>query len=251
MKIIVIGEFCKDRFVYGETNRLSPEAPIPVIVPVEITENDGMSGNVVKNLNSMSSNINITHWYQRQQITKTRYVDKKSNHMFLRVDEGEKNLDEIQLDDWKIDEIRQADAVIVSDYDKGFLTDKILEKITWESKFSIIDSKRKMTSNLITCFDFIKLNESEYQRANINEHHLKKILITLGSKGAKHMNKVYPSPDPKETIDVSGAGDTFTAAFTLKYLQTKDVEKSILFANEMSSIVVSKRGVSTPYPLNQ
>ena len=50
----------------------------------------------------------------------------------------------------------------------------------------------------------------------------------------------------KETIDVSGAGDTFTASFTLKYLETKDVSESIIFANKMASIVVSKRGVTTP-----
>jgi ribokinase len=60
------------------------------------------------------------------------------------------------------------------------------------------------------------------------------------------MGVVYPSPDPKETIDVSGAGDTFTASFTLKYLETKDVSESIIFANKMASIVVSKRGVTTP-----
>ena len=75
---------------------------------------------------------------------------------------------------------------------------------------------------------------------------LNKILVTLGSRGAKYINKIFPSPDPKETIDVSGAGDTFTAAFTVKYLETRDVDTSITFANKMCSIVVSKRGVSTP-----
>ena len=93
---------------------------------------------------------------------------------------------------------------------------------------------------------FVKLNESEFLSCNVNSHHLKKILITLGSNGAKYIDKIYPSPDPKETIDVSGAGDTFTASFTFKYLQTKNVEESIIFANKMSSIVVSKRGVATP-----
>lgn len=246
MKIIVIGEYCKDRFVYGDSIRLSPEAPVPVMVPIDTTENDGMSGNVVKNLESMDSGVEILHWYQQKQIIKTRYVDRKSNHMFLRVDEGEDDIDELFIDDWKLEEIKNSDAVIVSDYDKGFLSDRVLEKITWESKFSIIDSKRKINSNLITCFDFIKLNESEYRRCNVNEYHLKKILITLGAQGAKYLNKIFPSSNPKETIDVSGAGDTFTAAFTLKYLKTKNVEESIIFANQMASIVVSKRGVATP-----
>jgi sugar/nucleoside kinase (ribokinase family) len=60
------------------------------------------------------------------------------------------------------------------------------------------------------------------------------------------MDNIYPSPDPRETIDVSGAGDTFTASFTVKYLETKNIEKSIIYANEMASIVVQKRGVSVP-----
>ena len=92
----------------------------------------------------------------------------------------------------------------------------------------------------------IKLNEVEFNSHTINDHFLDKIIITLGSKGAKHKGVVYPSPDPKETIDVSGAGDTFTASFTLKYLETGDVSESIIFANKMASIVVSKRGVTTP-----
>jgi bifunctional ADP-heptose synthase (sugar kinase/adenylyltransferase) len=246
MKIIVLGESCRDVFVYGDCNRLSPEAPVPVMTPKEVKDNLGMSGNVVKNLQALDSSIEIVHWYQEEMITKTRYVDKKSNHMFLRVDEGEENIVEFKLDEQKINEIKSADAIIVSDYNKGFLTDKVLGAITWDAKFSIIDSKRKMGSNLITCFDFVKLNELEFSKCEVNSHHLKKVLITLGSKGAKYINTIYPSPDPKETIDVSGAGDTFTASFTLKYLQTKNVEESIIFANKMSSIVVSKRGVATP-----
>jgi ribokinase len=75
-------------------------------------------------------------------------------------------------------------------------------------------------------------------------------LITLGSRGAKYIDKIFPSPDPKETIDVSGAGDTFTASFTIKYLETKNIEESIIYANKMASIVVSKRGVSTPFKIN-
>ena len=51
--------------------------------------------------------------------------------------------------------------------------------------------------------------------------------------------------NPKETIDVSGAGDTFTAAFILNYYKYKDVTKAITEANVISAIVVSKRGVAT------
>jgi bifunctional ADP-heptose synthase (sugar kinase/adenylyltransferase) len=64
--------------------------------------------------------------------------------------------------------------------------------------------------------------------------------------GAKHDDIVFLSPHPKQTIDVSGAGDTFTAFFSLKYYETKNISESIKFANQMASIVVSKRGVTTP-----
>ena len=50
MKITVIGELCEDIFVYGETKRLSPEAPVPVFNPFYTDKNPGMAGNVVENL---------------------------------------------------------------------------------------------------------------------------------------------------------------------------------------------------------
>ena len=246
MKITVIGELGRDVFVYGESRRLSPEAPVPVFTPLYTEENPGMAGNVVENLKDMDETISINFIHQHELITKTRFVDHKSNHMFMRVDEGEDGIEPLVINDTFIDMIKESDAVIVSDYNKGFLTDELLTEITFHSKFSVMDTKRKIGSNLLSCFNFIKLNESEYLRHEFNSHHYKKLLITLGSRGAKYDGIIYSSPNPKETIDVSGAGDTFTAAFTLKYVETKDIEQSIIYANEMASVVVSKRGVSTP-----
>lgn len=246
MKIVVIGESCKDIFIYGNVKRLSPEAPVPVFNPIESISNFGMSGNVVKNLESLNKDLKIIHWCQDEEITKTRYVDYKSNHMFLRVDEGESDIKPLILSKSKLDILNNSDAIIVSDYNKGFLTEELLLEITKHSKFSVIDTKKKIGESIIKGFDFVKLNESEFAKHKFNKTSLNNILITLGSAGAKHKDKIYPSPDPKETIDVSGAGDTFTASFTLKYLETNNVEESIIFANKMSSIVVSKRGVATP-----
>ena len=245
MKITVIGEICADIFVYGETKRLSPEAPVPVFNPLYIDRNFGMGGNVVENLKSLNQDVWVKHISQFQQIKKTRYVDDKSNHMFIRVD-VENDIDELELTEEVIRTITDSDAVIVSDYHKGFLSEKVVNEICYYSKFSVTDTKKLIGMLSLSCFDFVKLNESEFNNHTINDHWLNKIIITLGSKGAKHKGVVYPSPDPKETIDVSGAGDTFTASFTLKYLETNDVSESIIFANKMASIVVSKRGVTTP-----
>ena len=247
MKITVFGELCKDVFVYGETKRLSPEAPVPVFIPLFTEENPGMAGNVVENLNPLENNIQISFYHQNEIIKKVRYVEFKTNHMFIRVDEGEGNIIPLVLTDEIIDNIKESDAVIVSDYNKGFLSENVIKEITYHSRFSIMDTKKKISTDILSCFNFVKLNESEFLKHDFKDNWLNKILVTLGSKGAKYIDKVYPSPEPKETIDVSGAGDTFTASFTLKYLETKDIEKSIIYANKMASIVVSKRGVSTPW----
>lgn len=247
MKITVIGELCEDIFVYGDTKRLSPEAPVPVFNPSYVDKNPGMAGNVVENLKPLNLEIDINFIHQDQKITKTRYVDYKSNHMFIRIDDGETNVSPLVITDSIIDSIKESDAVIISDYDKGFLDEKLIKEIAYHSRFIIMDTKKKISTDILSHFNFVKLNESEFGKHSFEGKWLEKIIVTLGSKGAKYMDTIFPSSDPKETIDVSGAGDTFTASFTLKYLETKDINLSIIYANKMASIVVSKRGVTTPW----
>ena len=247
MKITIIGELCHDVFIYGDVKRLCPEAPVPVLTDIITESNLGMAGNVKENLRTHNPSLKISLIHQTNSITKTRYIDHKTNHMFLRVDEGEDNIDSLVLTPEKIEDISESDLVIVSDYNKGFLSEDTLIQIGKLSKLSIIDTKKIITENLIKSFTFIKLNEHEYQRnKNISDKNKDKVIITLGMNGAKHDDIVYLSPSPKQTIDVSGAGDTFTAFFSLKYYETKNISESIKFANQMASIVVSKRGVATP-----
>ena len=233
MKIVVIGETCIDKFIYCDINRLSPEAPVPVLQPIITVTNAGMSGNTVANVKSLEPSSEILHFSNLSQVTKTRYVEKKTNHMFLRVDEGE---DKIESFVWSAEYeyfIQGADIVIVSDYNKGYLSDYDLLKISSHTKLSILDSKRKLNSDIIKYFTFIKLNEEEW--LNNKELDSSKIIVTLGSKGCMYNGKTYSSPNPQETIDVSGAGDTFTAAFALSYATAKSVPNAIKFANKISA----------------
>lgn len=244
LKVVIVGEACVDRFIYCKINRLSPEAPVPVLIPVTTELNQGMSGNTCANIKALVPNSQVIHFSNLKQVTKTRYVEKKTNHMFLRVDEGDDNIESFKWSDDYKHFIEEADIVIVSDYDKGYLTDIDLIKIATHSRLSILDSKRKLTDRIINSFDFVKLNEEEWE--NNTTLNPSNIIVTLGSKGSMYMGEIFPSDDPQETIDVSGAGDTFTAAFAVSYATAPSVPNAIRYANKIASKVVSKRGVKTP-----
>lgn len=247
MNITIIGEYCKDIFIYGDAKRLSPEAPVPVFTPTKIVENLGMAGNVFENVKTLSLDNNYTLLSQNQPIKKTRYVDDKSNHMFLRVDQGEEFVDKIELTEEKLEKIRNSDIVIISDYNKGFLDIDSLIKIGKLSKLSILDTKKILNEDVMNSYDFIKLNKVEYkQNKELCDRFPHKFIITMGMEGAFYNGNKFSSPAPTQTMDVSGAGDTFTASFILKYNETKNIDESIIYANKMASIVVSKRGVATP-----
>jgi len=248
IKILVIGELCIDRFVYGNVKRLSPEAPVPVFNPNTVVENDGMAGNVVKNLQSLYDDCEILHWHQPEKIIKSRYVDSKSNHMFIRIDDENIPCDKLlYLTPEQRKTISESDIVLISDYDKGYLTHDLIKVISAMSKIVILDSKKILDYSTISDIDFVKLNQLEYDNnKNLCEGFPEKFILTKGKEGAIHNGITYESKNPQQTIDVSGAGDTFMAAFSLKYLLTKSVKESIEYANDVCSDVVSKKGVSIP-----
>jgi sugar/nucleoside kinase (ribokinase family) len=129
------------------------------------------------------------------------------------------------------------------------LNDRDIVNICKLNKPTILDTKRKLTREILDAVTYVKLNESEYDNNDdiIGDEYLDKIIITMGGDGVLYNNIKYKQKENMKTIDVSGAGDTFTAAFALKILETKDIEESIFFANEMSSLVVKKRGTSVPF----
>jgi len=248
-KILVVGELGEDIFVYGDVKRICPDAPVAVFNPTHRTNNLGMGGNVVENIKSLDETIDVVHWYQSEKITKTRMVETKSNQMLLRVDEGENEVVHplVFLSPKKNDTITEFNAIIISDYNKGFVTTDMIKRISELHDLVVLDSKKKLDGETIKNVKFIKLNELEYNNnIKLVYENPEKFIITLGSKGCQYNGVLYPSNNPKETIDVSGAGDTFISSFTIKYLETMDIPKSLTYANEMAAIVVSQRGVTTP-----
>ena len=161
--------------------------------------------------------------------------------MFLRLDENDHLYGKIEID---IEYIKSFDAIIVSDYNKGFLGTKDLEYISKIHPLTFLDTK-KILGNWSKNFTFIKINGLEFHKTQhtIDEELLEKLIVTQGQKGCIYRKKRFKVP-VVEVKDVSGAGDTFISALCFKFLETRDIEKSIVFANECATKVVQKRGVS-------
>ena len=86
LKILVVGDSCTDHFVYGSCERLSPEAPIPILKHSYTKEMPGMAANVLENIRAFTTNTDIVT--QTNNIIKTRYIDERSNQHILRFDSG-------------------------------------------------------------------------------------------------------------------------------------------------------------------
>ena len=88
-RVLVVGETCRDIFNYGVCDRLCPEAPVPIFKPYETIENPGMAMNVQKNIASMGVKVNLITNKNWRSITKTRQIDQRTNHMFIRIDKND------------------------------------------------------------------------------------------------------------------------------------------------------------------
>ena len=244
MKVLVIGDSCVDRFIYCNIERVCPEAPVPVMNPIRESSNPGMAYNVVENLKSLNLEVDLIT--NPEQIIKTRYVDNRSGQMVVRIDENDickrvKIQNILTTIDWD-----DYEAIIVSDYCKGFITEDDIEYIAASHPLVFMDTKKQL-GNWCNNISFIKINEFEHKKnfellpnyPQIQD----KLVVTRGKEGCEYMGKIYSVP-PVSVKDVSGAGDTFLSGLVSKYLETKNIKTSLKFANECATQVVQKRGVA-------
>ena len=238
MRVLIIGDSCVDKFVYGECNRICPEAPVPVFNPVGSTRNDGMAKNVFNNLKSLAPNWDIDFITNSNQIMKTRLVDVKTNQMLVRIDDNDQCNRFTDLD-----KLEEYDAVIISDYNKGFLTEEDIEYLAKKYPLTFIDSK-KIFGGWIMGTSFIKINQPEYEKNKENLVDYKgQLIVTLGEKGVQWGDLIHPPSRQAEVSDLSGAGDTFFASFVYHYLTHQSISNSIYFAQNCSLEVIEKKGV--------
>ena len=239
-KVLLIGETCEDTYIFGSVDRISPEAPVPVLVHEETVTALGMSENVKRNLQSFG--VHVTHITNKNLIKKKRVVHSSSKQQLVRIDEND------QVDPIKPAEVKMAfltaefDAIVISDYDKGFVS--IENLMTFCQNFPgpvFIDTKKK---DLFSCQNVIfKINQREASTLRVQPAK-QNLITTVGGQGAYYMDKLYPSENVN-VFDVVGAGDTFLAALCAEFLKEHDMEASIKIANKASAIAVQNYGCYT------
>lgn len=141
MKILVIGESCKDIFKYCKAERLDPAAPAIVVNPLEIKESGGMAMNVFNNLQSLGVEAYINTNSNWNEVTKTRFVDKKTNYILLREDHNDGQYGRFKADNINFEFF---DAVIISDYNKGFLERQDVKEICKRHPLVFMDTKKEI-----------------------------------------------------------------------------------------------------------
>jgi bifunctional ADP-heptose synthase (sugar kinase/adenylyltransferase) len=245
MRVLIIGDSCEDVYVYGRVDRLAPEAPVPVFVRTDEKRNGGMALNVYNNLQSLGVDCDIIH--NEEDIEKIRYVHHQTNHILMRVDSDESKIKRIEKKFLTKKYLTQYDAVVISDYDKGFLSDSDIEKICYYHPLTFMDTKKGLGRWAEDC-KWIKINQVEYEKTKDkieNRMYLydESLVVTLGSEGCRYKDIIYPVKKV-EIKDLAGAGDTFLAGLVSKYLETEDISQALKFANECATIVVQQKGVN-------
>jgi len=235
-KILLIGDSCTDEYHYGSTDRISPEAPVPVFQYKNTKTNPGMAANVNENLLAFGCNVEFVT--NKEQITKSRYIDYRSGQHLIRVDKEETvNPCNVNFDNL------DYDAIVISDYNKGFVTEDLIISLRNRFKGTIfVDTKKVYLDKFEGCI--LKINSLEYSRAKT---FCSDLIVTKGKNGAEYKGNTYSAPIV-EVHDVCGAGDTFLSVLVYSYLNCNNIGQAIMHANNAAALSVQHSGV---YVLNE
>ncbi len=311
-KILVIGDLILDQYIQGHVSRLSPEAPVPIVVQEKSFYTPGGAANVAQNLCGLSAQamlvgrigndpegqILLKELRQRKINTRGVFIDKTlpttcktrviaQHQQVVRIDrEKAENIPNKFVSDKIMKFVRRAlescDAVILSDYGKGLITPQLVsfvrdlalakkkiitidpkvEHFSYYRNVTAITPNLKETENAI---HNIKITSTlpeklaiHFDRLRDNGHidsagkellrylSLECLLITLGEQGMRLFEKGKPpvviKTRAKEVYDVSGAGDTVIATFTLGLSAGAKKKEAADLANLAAGIVVGKLG---------
>ena len=275
MNILVIGDIMLDINYTSKIERNAPEANIPIHNITNVEYILGGASNVAYNLNNLGANVELISVTGNDKYSETvkNILDNKGINYQIFVDQNRPTTNknrifngdklDVRYDIETCDDINDilvgniinyitnktcVDAVIISDYDKGVITEKLCQYIiSWANSKNIItfvDPKLKNHNKYKGCFLF-KPNEFEAEKItgnkNIEEilHILKKkiscknILLTRGNEGMI-LNNIHNKIEHNsiiDLVDVTGAGDIVMSVLVYQYLKSKDLLLSANIAN--------------------
>jgi D-beta-D-heptose 7-phosphate kinase / D-beta-D-heptose 1-phosphate adenosyltransferase len=240
-KVAVLGDIIIDRYVYGTSNRLSPEAPVPVITKISEIDKLGGAGNVYENLKSLGVNCTLIDVQSHKSIKTRIFCD---HHYISRLDE-DYIVDGIEcLNKIKNIDFSSYEYVILSDYNKGVLHNSI-EIIEYINSFGckiIVDPKRLSTN--YTGAWLIKPNHLEYNTLGFDTWS-GNIIITNSSKPVTAIfdSQLYTcNIENVEVSDVTGAGDCFMAALVYALVKKYSIQQCLEIACTASTESVKHIG---------
>jgi len=212
MKVLVLGDVIIDKYIYGTSERLSPEAPVPVVKYQRKVETLGGAGLVYENLKSLGVDVTLFETGQPSSI-KTRVIC--DGHYVTRIDDDKRASGNAVLADVLSNDFSQYEYVILSDYNKGVL-DESLEIIEHINKFNckiIVDPKEH--ANQYKDAWLVKPNYKEFDEFGFTFWQSNIITTKAGDNVVATIDNInYNIPvEPVEVSDVTGAGDCFLAAF--------------------------------------
>ena len=212
MKVLIFGDVIVDKYIYGTSTRISPEAPVPVVNITSVTTSLGGAGLVYENLKSLGVDVTLLQTEQPHSV-KTRIIS--DGHYITRLDEDEKADPDAVLKNVLRSDFSQYDYVILSDYDKGVLDNawEIIEHINSQGSKVIVDPKRD-AHNYEGAW-LVKPNNVEYTKFEFDKWKNNIITTNAGNNVVAKIDNInYNIPvESVEVSDVTGAGDCFLAAF--------------------------------------
>lgn len=303
-KILVVGDIAIDEMVYGDTERISREAPVLILQHTHTNIILGAASNAAHNASMINNgkvsvigvvgddyqatqlikafedaNVNCEYLVEeagRKTVTKTRISGSCSQSVtqqIVRIDRQTKAPIKKETEDKIIKELEKAvpehDAVILSDYHIGVLTQNVVNKaVELANKYNkviVVDAQKdlsnyknvtSMTPNLPDTQKFVGYELDSFEKITkagneiISETNAKAVLITCGSDGMVVVNsdgtsEKIPVFNRSKVFDVTGAGDTVTAIYTLGLAIGAEPVYAAVIGNIAASIVIKQFGCAT------
>lgn len=299
LRILVIGDVMLDAYVMGKVNRISPEAPVPIVSLENEDARIGGAGNVALNLLALgakpiicgvigedSSGDKLLNLFEKNGIStdglvksmvrkttvKTRVISNKQQ--LLRIDSESTfpllESEEIKLNNTIQNIINQGiDGIIFEDYNKGVLTDSVIQntiKIAKEKDIpTAVDPKKEnflsykgvslfkpnlkeLKEGLNLNFDFNSNKDLFEKGIEVLENKLQNQIsfVTLSENGVfikENEEKYYIKAHVRSISDVSGAGDTVIAVATLCLISGASIQQIAEISNLAGGLVCEKSGV--------